>query len=126
MKLHSSMMVTKTETAENLLLQLSNGLKYFDKYYCRLSRTYHCIEYGRFESLKDFCFTQYWKMKDETESVDMMVFFVILKDIRLLRMDYKKALDLEPTLYSEFLKLHDQKVYNYIYNTFNELLSESV
>lgn len=126
MKLHSTMMVTKSETAETLLLQLTNGLKYFDKYYLNLSRTYQNMNYTHFETLKDFSFTQLWKMKDEQQAFDMMVFFVILKDLRLLRLEYKNALDLEPTLYSEFLKINDNKVYNFIYNSFNELLSESV
>ena len=126
MKLHSSMMVTKSETAENILLQLCNGLKYFSKYYRRLSMSYKGVNVEHYESLRDFCFTQHCKYQFEDESFDMLVFFAILKDIRLLRKEYNHALNLEPTLYSEFLKLHDQKVYNYIYNTFNELLSESV
>lgn len=126
MKVHSSIMVTKTEEAETILLKLSNGLKYFDKYYCRLSRTYQCINYSHFETFKDFCFTQHWKMKNEEETFDMMVFLVILKDLRLLIHEYKNSLDLEPTLYSEFLKMNHLRVSTYIHNSFSSLLAEPV
>lgn len=126
MKLHSTIIVSKTEEAETILLKLMNGLKYFDKYYCRLSRTYHCINYGHYETLKDFCFTQYWKMKDERDTYNMEVFLVILKDLRLLMNEYKNSLDLEPTLYSEFLKMNIQRVWSFISRSFSELLSEPV
>jgi hypothetical protein len=118
--------MSKTEEAETILLKLMNGLKYFDKYYCRLSRAYYCINYGHYETLKDFCFTQYWKFKNEEETFDMEVFIVILKDIRFLLKEYKDSLDLEPTLYSEFLKMNHLRVSTFIHNSFSALLDEPV
>jgi hypothetical protein len=118
--------MSKTDEAETILLKLMNGLKYFDKYYCRLSRTYHCINYGHYETLKDFCFTQYWKIKDEEETYNMEVFLVILKDLRFLMAEYKNSLDLEPTLYSEFIKMNIQRVWSFISRSFSELLAEPV
>lgn len=126
MALHSTIIMSKTEEAETILLKLMNGLKYFDKYYCRLSRTYHCINYGHYETLKDFCFTQYWQFKNDEETFDIAVFFVILKDIRFLLKEYKDSLDLEPTLYSEFLKMNHLRVSTFIHNSFSSLLSEPV
>lgn len=126
MKLYSSIVISKTEEAERILLKLMNGLKYFDQYYCRLSRTYHCINYGHYETLKDFCFTQYWEMKNDEKTFDMMVFFVILKDIRFLLKEYKDSLDLEPTLYSEFLKMNLHRILSFNGMVLKQLLTDPV
>jgi len=124
MKLQSEILVTKSEAEGLILEQLSNGLKYFENYYLRLSRSYSGIEFSHFESLKDFCFTQHFKFKNDDLYFDFRVFFVVYKDLRFLENIYIKKLGLPASLYLEFLRLHQRKIDRLIQLVFEEIYTE--
>jgi hypothetical protein len=56
----------------------------------------------------------------------MVIFFEILKDIRFLLKEYKDSLDLEPTLYSEFLNINLHRILEFNGKVLNQLLAEPV
>jgi hypothetical protein len=124
MKLQSEILVTKSEAEGIILEQLANGLKYFEKYYQNLSMHYSGIDFSHFETLKDFCFTQHFKFKNDSLYFDLKVFFVIYKDLRFLENIYIKKLGLPASLYLEFLRLHQRKIDRLIQLVFEEIYTE--
>jgi len=124
MKLQSEILVTKSEAEALILEQLSNGLKYFEKYYQNLSIHYSGIDFSHFETLKDFCFTQHWKFKNDSLYFDLRVFFSIYKDLRFLENIYIKKLGLPASLYLEFLRLHQRKIDRLVQLVFEEIYTE--
>ncbi len=124
MKLQSEILVTKSEAEGLILEQLANGLKYFEKYYLNLSLSYSGIEFSHIETLKDFCFTQHWKFKNDDLYFDLRVFFSIYKDLRFLENLYIKKLGLPASLYLEFLRLYQRKIDRLIPLVFEEIFTE--
>ena len=125
MKLQSSIMIKKTEQEGIVLEQLANGFKYFEKYYQNLTLHYQGIDYSTFETLKDFCFTQSFKFKNDNPDFDLCVMFVIYKDLRNLERIYNKSLGLPNSLYLEFLRLHQRKIDRLIQHVFDEIYTEN-
>ncbi len=124
MKLQSEILVTKSEAEGIILEQLSNGLKYFEKYYLNLSRSYSGIEFSHFETLKDFCFTQDFQFKNDDLYFDLRIFFTIYKDLRFLENIYIKKLGLPASFYLEFLRLHQRQIDRLIQLVFEEIYTE--
>jgi len=124
MKLQSEILVTKSEAEGLILEQLSNGFKYFEKYYLNLSLHYSGIDFSHFETLKDFCFTQHFVFNSDSLFFDLRVFFSIYKDLRFLENIYIKKIGLPASLYLEFLRLHKRKIDRLIQLVFEEIYTE--
>lgn len=121
MKLQSPVLIKVNEEEEKCLKQMGNGFNYFTKYYLRLSRFYSGIEFKYFEEMKEFINRNIVLMAGKSESYDMQIWFVILRNLNHLETEYIKNVGLGNCLYLEFIRQQRGKVLKIISSIFAEI-----
>lgn len=121
MKLQGPVLIKLNQDEENVIKQLGNGFNYFTKYYLRLSRFYSGIQFKYFEEMKEFINRNIVLMAGKSESYDMQIWFVILRNLNHLETEYLKNVGLDNCLYLEFIRQQREKVLLIISSIFTEI-----
>jgi hypothetical protein len=117
-------MITTSPEEIQLLKQISNGFKYFDKYLYRLSLSYIYFPYQHCITVREFCAKQSIYLDSHPEGYNFAIWSVILKDMQLLLKEYDDLIGLSPVLYTEFLENIIRKVKHTITNIYEEINHE--
>jgi hypothetical protein len=117
-------MITTSPEEIQLLKQISNGFKYFNKYIYRLSHSHPDFPYQHCISVRDFCAKQSIILDSHPEGYNFSIWSVILKDMQLLQKEYDDLIGLSPVLYTEFLENTIRKIKNTITNIYEKINHE--